>query len=89
MRRLASCLLAVVAAFAIASCSKDVPQERFECTCLDTNRAVDNSRSYVFCEADGADANGDAVTQCELDFGVTDGCECTCAHAGSCELEEQ
>ena len=88
MRRLAF-LVVVAAAVALASCSKDVPSERFECTCVDTNRAVDNSRSYVFCEADGSDANGDAVTQCERDFGVTDGCECTCDHAGSCDAATQ
>ncbi len=89
MRRLASCLLAVLAALAIASCSKDVPQERFECTCVNTNLATDNSRSYTFCEADGSDAAGDAVNQCELDFAVDTGCDCTCEHAGTCETPQQ
>jgi len=88
MRRLAF-LVVVAAAVALASCSKDVPSERFECTCVNTNLATDNSRSYTFCESDGSDASGDAVNQCELDFAVDTGCECTCEHAGRCETPNQ
>ena len=88
MRRLATSLVLALAAFALPACSKDVPKERFECSCLDTNKATDNSRSYVLCEADGADANSDAVNQCELDFAVDTGCECTCQHSGTCEAQQ-
>jgi len=84
MRRLASALLAVIAALAIASCSKDVPSERYECTCVDTSRATDNSRDYTFCESDATTVKDDATTQCEKDFDVQTGCECTCTHSGSC-----
>ena len=84
MRRLASCLLTVLAALAIASCSKDVPSVRYECTCVNTALTVDNSRNYVFCESDGSTVKDDATTQCEKDFGVQTGCECTCDHSGDC-----
>jgi hypothetical protein len=86
MRRLASCLLAVLAALAIASCSQDVPSQRYECTCVNTNLQTDNSRTYTFCESDGSSVNGDATTQCEKDFAIETGCDCTCDHSGSCSL---
>jgi hypothetical protein len=84
MRRLASYLVAALAALALASCSPDTPTARFECTCRAVNLAVDNSRFYVLCESDGAAVQGDAVSQCELDFGVDPGCECTCERNGDC-----
>ena len=86
MRRVVACLLAVLAASAITSCSKDVPSVRYECTCVNTNLATDNSRTYTFCESDGSSVKDDATTQCEKDFGVQTGCDCTCDHSGSCSL---
>jgi len=87
MRRLATFLVVAFTALALASCGKDVPTSRFECTCVDTNKATDNSRSYVFCEASGSDASGDAIHQCELDFAVATGCDCTCKHVGDCTAQ--
>jgi hypothetical protein len=84
MRRLASCFAAALMALALASCGKDVPTVRFECTCHAAKIAFDNSRSYVLCES-GVDAvTDDAVSQCELDFGTAAGCTCTCARQGEC-----
>ena len=84
MRRLASCLVVALAAFTLASCSKDVPTARFECACRAVNVAVDNTRSYVLCESDGDAVQSDAIDECELAFGADPGCECTCTRAGDC-----
>ena len=84
MRRLASFLVAALAALALASCSPETPTTRFECTCTATNLAVDNSRFYTLCESTGDEVNADAVAQCELDYGTAAGCECTCDHVGDC-----
>jgi hypothetical protein len=84
MRRLASCLLAALAALALASCSPDTPTSRFECTCRALNLGADNTRSYVLCESDGSEVQNDAINQCELDFSGDPGCECTCDRSGDC-----
>ena len=84
MRRLVSYLVAAVAALALASCSPETPSARFECTCTATAVSVDNSRFYTLCESDGDAVNGDAVRQCELEFGDDAGCECECTHRGDC-----
>jgi len=84
MRRLASTLVAALAALTLASCSPETPTKRYECTCTATNVATDNSRFYTLCESSGDEVNGDAVAQCELDFGTQAGCECTCDRAGDC-----
>ena len=84
MLRLASCLCAALLALSVASCSKDVPTSRFECTCHAMNVASDNSRFYPLCESDGSQVAGDAVDMCETDFGAEAGCECTCDRVGDC-----
>ena len=85
MRRLVTLAFAAVAALALASCSPETPTLRYECNCVATSRATDNSRSYTLCESNGTVVQEDATNQCELDFGGADaGCECTCDRNGDC-----
>jgi len=85
MRRFTTYVVAALAALAVASCSPNTPNLRYECSCVALNLAADNSRDYTLCEAEGTAVNEDAVMQCELEFGGTDpGCECTCDRNGEC-----
>jgi len=84
MRRLVSYLVAAVAALALASCSPETPSARFECTCTATAVSVDNSRVYPLCVSAGDEVVGDAVLQCERDFGADAECESSCDRAGDC-----
>jgi hypothetical protein len=88
MRRLVTFAVAAVAALALASCSPETPNSRYECACVATSLATDNTRNYTLCESDGTAVKDDATTQCEKDLGGSDaGCECTCERNGSCELQ--